>query len=119
MSPRHLTASSSLSPHPHPTPTCRLWQVKASWEDATRELLAQYEETIEANLPARETLASFIGNLDSLLRAGLVSLFAWCLMRAYTARFLKMFLGVRALELSLTLTLRPNPNPNPTPQPYT
>jgi glycosyltransferase involved in cell wall biosynthesis len=68
--------------------------VKASWEDATRELLAQYEETIEANLPARETLASFIGNLDSLMRAGLVSLFAWCLMRAYTARFLKMFLGV-------------------------
>ena len=28
------------------------------------------------------------------MRAGLVSLFAWCLMRAYTARFLKMFLGV-------------------------
>ena len=31
-----------------------------------------------------------IGNLDSLLRASLVMLAAWCLMRGYTLQLLKM-----------------------------
>lgn len=41
-----------------------------------------------------QTLATMIGNLDSLLRAGLVSMFAWWLMRAYTGRVVKLVLGV-------------------------
>jgi len=43
--------------------------VKASWEDATKELLGQYRELITANLPNRQVRASWLGKLDSLLRA--------------------------------------------------
>jgi len=68
--------------------------IKGSWQDATVELLQQYEATIEANLPARQTLASVIGNVDSLMRAALVTVVAWCLMRAYMGGMLKLFIKV-------------------------
>ena len=64
--------------------------IKASWKDATHELLEQYEETIVANLPKRQNLASIISNLDSLLRAALVTLAAYALMRAYMGKMLKV-----------------------------
>ena len=50
----------------------------------------QYEETIVANLPKRQNLASIISNLDSLLRAALVTLAAYALMRAYMGKMLKV-----------------------------
>jgi len=68
--------------------------VKASWQDATHELLAQYEEAIEANLPARQALASYISILDQLMRAALLTFGTWWLMRAYTGKILKMVLYI-------------------------
>ena len=41
-----------------------------------------------------QTLASVIGNLDSLLRAGLVAVIASWLMQAYMGRLFKLFIGV-------------------------
>ena len=73
----------------HPLPLL-LHARAAAGQDATYELLQQYEAVIEGNLPKRQALAGFIGNLDSLLRAALVSLAAWCLMRAYTGGLVKI-----------------------------
>ena len=60
--------------------------VKASWQDATYELLDQYEAAIEANLPQRQSLSTVISALDWLLRVSLVTIFFWWLMRAYTVK---------------------------------
>ena len=64
--------------------------VNASWKDATKELLAQYEELIEANLPARQTLSTIIRTLDSLLRATIMTAICVYVMKAYTGRMLKI-----------------------------
>jgi len=68
--------------------------IKASWKDATTELLEQYEETIEANLPKRQALAGVIGNLDSLLRAIIVTVAAYCIIKSYMGRLVKIVLGL-------------------------
>ena len=77
--------------------------IKASWEDATKELLTQYNETIEANLPNRRALSKFTVALDHTLRAIFVAFVCWCCMKWYTTRALKMSVkagrwGVAALD---------------------
>lgn len=94
---RTSAASSHLDRHAGSTdakPWLAAHPVKASWQDATHELLAQYEEAIEANLPARQALASYISILDQLMRAALLTFGTWWLMRAYTGKILKMVLYI-------------------------
>jgi glycosyltransferase involved in cell wall biosynthesis len=61
-----------------------------SWEDAAHELMRQYEEAIEANLPRRQALAGYVSAADHLMRAALVVFFAWWCFRAYTNKILGM-----------------------------
>jgi len=68
--------------------------IKASWQDATKELLAQYEEMIEKNMPTRSLQSKIISNLDSLARASLVVFIAYWLMRAYMGKVLKIAYGL-------------------------
>jgi len=46
--------------------------IKASWEDATKELLSQYRELIAANLPIRQARATVLDKIEGLFRAVLV-----------------------------------------------
>ena len=68
--------------------------IKASWQDATAELLQQYEEAIEANLPRRHALASLTSIVDQLVRAALVAFLSWWLLRAYTTKFLSIIMQI-------------------------
>ena len=68
--------------------------IKASWEDATTELLEQYEDAIEANLDRRGALAGLTSALDSLVRVFLLTFGAWWLMRAYTNKVFAMVLSL-------------------------
>jgi len=55
--------------------------VKASWRDATTELIAQYEKAIEANLPHRMELATIGAVVTNLMRVALVGLLIWWALR--------------------------------------
>ena len=70
--------------------------VKASWRDATNELVRQYKEIINSNLPNRQVRATIMGALDSLLRAILGTLCAYWVVRSYTKRSFKI--GVYLLD---------------------
>lgn len=58
--------------------------VKASWKDATDELLEQYEEAIEANRPHRQKLSTIVSGIDTLVRTLLVMAFFWWCLKSYT-----------------------------------
>lgn len=51
--------------------------VRASWADATAELLEQYEAAIQANLPMRRELATYAAAFNQLLRAAAATLLIW------------------------------------------
>jgi len=51
--------------------------VKASWSDATTELLEQYDACISDNLPHRMELATIGKVLTNLFRVTLVGLVIW------------------------------------------
>jgi len=68
--------------------------IKASWEDATEELLEQYEQAIENNLARRQALAGVVSALDSLVRVFVLTFGAWWLMRAYTNKVFAMALSM-------------------------
>lgn len=55
--------------------------VKASWSDATTELLEQYDACIDANLPLRMELATIGKVLTNLFRVTLVGLVIWWALR--------------------------------------
>jgi 1,2-diacylglycerol 3-alpha-glucosyltransferase len=60
--------------------------IKASWEDATYELLEQYEEAIDRNMPHRQALSTIVSGIDTLIRTALVTALAWWCMQAYTKK---------------------------------
>lgn len=62
--------------------------IKASWADATTELLQQYEATIEKNLPNRVELASYTRVFNQFLKAALFTAFTFWLLRGYTHKVL-------------------------------
>jgi len=68
--------------------------IKASWRDATNELLEQYKGIITTNLPNRQTRATILGAFDSLMRAILGTLVAYWVVRSYTKRSFKIGLYV-------------------------
>ena len=70
--------------------------IKASWADATQELLRQYELAIAANLPYRKELYTYIRLLNHMVRATLMALVLWWLMRVelrFVTRMLVKYLG--------------------------
>lgn len=58
--------------------------IKASWADATNELVQQYEEAIEKNLPNRVELASYTRVFNQFLKAALFTALTFWLLRGYT-----------------------------------
>lgn len=56
--------------------------IKASWADATVELVAQYEQMVKDNLPYRRELATYTTAFNHFVRAMLVAAALWLLMRA-------------------------------------
>ena len=70
--------------------------IKASWADATQELLRQYELAIAANLPYRKELYTYIRLLNHMVRGTLMALVLWWLMRVelrFVTRMLVKYLG--------------------------
>jgi len=61
--------------------------IKASWADATDELLTHYDEAITANLPYRKELDNFRRGFTQLLRAALLAMLVWWLLKEYAAEF--------------------------------
>jgi len=64
--------------------------IKASWRDATDELVRQYKETISNNLAHRQTRATILGAFDSLMRALMGLVLAYWVVKAYTKRSFKI-----------------------------
>jgi len=62
--------------------------IKASWHDATTELLSQYEDAIDENLPHRQELASYTRIFNQFGRAALVTGLTYWMLRAYTTKIL-------------------------------
>lgn len=60
--------------------------IKASWSDATVELLLQYEAAIEKNLPNRVELASYTRVFNQFLKAALFTALTGWLLRGYTSK---------------------------------
>lgn len=54
-----------------------------SWADATDELLEQYKEAIKQNLPHRKELDTYTRGFTQFLRAALLALFMWWLVKEY------------------------------------
>ena len=57
--------------------------IKASWEDATGELMAQYEYAIETNLANRQELASYTRIFNQFAKAAIVTLLTYWVLRSY------------------------------------
>ena len=70
--------------------------IKASWRDATDELLAQYKGIIKENLPNRQTRGTIVAAIDSLMRAILGTFIAYWVVRSYTKKSFKI--GVWLLD---------------------
>lgn len=64
--------------------------IKASWADATAELVAQYEAAIEKNLPNRVQLASSTSVFNQFLKALFVTAITTWLLRGYTNKLLRL-----------------------------
>ena len=80
----HLAAQVATSRHPAAKQFLKEHPVKASWKDATDELLEQYEEAIEANRPHRQKLSTIVSGIDTLVRTLLVMAFFWWCLKSYT-----------------------------------
>lgn len=68
--------------------------VKASWADATKDLLTQYEECINANLPYRQELASYTSVFNQLARVALVAWLLWWLTRIELKFVIRLILEI-------------------------
>ena len=64
--------------------------ISVSWQHATAELLRQYKEIIQGNLDKRQMRQTFLGAIDSLLRALIVLFISYKVVRAYTKRSFKI-----------------------------
>ena len=68
------------------TPTLTLILTKVSWQHATAELLSQYKEIIQGNLVKRQMRATFLGAMDSLMRALIVAFVSYKVVRSRSER---------------------------------
>ncbi|KAL1520077.1 hypothetical protein AB1Y20_023552 [Prymnesium parvum] len=64
--------------------------IKASWADATAELVQQYEAAIQTNLPNRVELASYTRVFNQFLRAALFTALTGWLLRGYTNKAFRL-----------------------------
>jgi len=85
--------------------------IKASWADAADDLLAQYQQAIQANLPYRQELASFTHAFNQLARAALICLFMWWLLKEYTIEL--SLLASRLAGVDLETLRGPEPRKRP------
>uniref|UniRef100_A0A7S3EWS6 Glycosyl transferase family 1 domain-containing protein n=1 Tax=Haptolina ericina TaxID=156174 RepID=A0A7S3EWS6_9EUKA len=64
--------------------------IKASWADATNELLSQYEYAINNNLQNRQELASYTRIFNQFVKAAIVTVITYWTLRAYTNKILSI-----------------------------
>lgn len=77
----------------------RVNPVSLSWEHATGELLSQYDEAIQANLPYRREVSSRKVALLHTLMAGASMLALWWLTRIYARVLIRLFARLMLLDV--------------------
>jgi len=87
------------------SPAGRAWleanPVKLSWQDATDELLAQYEECIENNLPFRREQASRRVTVHHSVMALAAATALWWLMQIYARALIRVFARLMCVQVEI------------------